>query len=382
MAAMSALDAFSIDAMLPALDQISSDLNVVIENRRQYVITAIFLGFSIGVLFYGFVADRFGRKLPVIVGFLIYCVGALACVLAESFSMMLVGRVLQGVGAAGPYVLAIAIVRDTYKGEQMARLLSLIMMVFIGVPMVAPFVGQGLLLIAGWRSIFVVLTVYSLLVMIWFWVRQPETLLPQKQQELSIVKIKKSIHEVMTHPVVFRYTLVSGLLSGAFIAYLSTAQQIFQEIYQLGSRFPIVFASLASVFGVASFINSRWVERVGAAKLVKSSIIVIIVVSAAYLLTYHQLDLAPPLVVHIAYVAVIMFCFAFLFGNTTSLALEPMGHIAGAASSVFTSVSTLIAILVATVIGSQIDNTGHPLVIGFAVACLLSLVLCASIKGR
>lgn len=382
MAAMSALDAFSIDAMLPALDQISSDLNVVVENRRQYVITSIFLGFSIGVLFYGFVADRFGRKKPVIAGFLIYCFGALTCVSADSFSTMLVGRVLQGIGAAGPYVLAIAIVRDTYKGEQMARMLSLIMMVFIGVPMIAPFVGQGLLLIAGWRSIFVVLTVYSFLVMIWFWARQPETLLPQKRQELSVVKIKKSVTEVVTHPVVFRYTLVIGLLSGAFIAYLSTAQQIFQEIYQLGVRFPVVFASLASVFGIASFINSRLVETLGAAKLVKASISIIIVVSAVYLLAYNELDIAPPLAIHIAYVAVIMFCFAFLFGNTTSLAMEPMGHIAGAASSVFTSLSTLLAIIVATAIGSQIDSTGHPLVIGFAVACLLSLVLCVSIKDR
>ncbi len=382
MAAMSALDAFSIDAMLPALDQISSDLNVVVENRRQYVITSIFLGFSIGVLFYGFVADRFGRKKPVIAGFLIYCFGALTCVSADSFSTMLVGRVLQGIGAAGPYVLAIAIVRDTYKGEQMARMLSLIMMVFIGVPMIAPFVGQGLLLIAGWRSIFVVLTVYSFLVMIWFWARQPETLLPQKRQELSVVKIKKSVTEVVTHPVVFRYTLVIGLLSGAFIAYLSTAQQIFQEIYQLGVRFPVVFASLASVFGIASFINSRLVETLGAAKLVKASISIIIVASAVYLLAYNELDIAPPLAIHIAYVAVIMFCFAFLFGNTTSLAMEPMGHIAGAASSVFTSLSTLLAIIVATAIGSQIDSTGHPLVIGFAVACLLSLVLCVSIKDR
>ena len=149
MALISALDAFSIDAMLPALSQIGSDLNVTVENRIQYVITALFLGFSAGVLFYGFVADSVGRRKPVIFGFIVYLAGTLLCINADTFTLMLAGRVLQGIGAAGPYVLAIAIIRDSYQGEAMAKILSLVMMVFIGVPMIAPFVGQVILLMSG-----------------------------------------------------------------------------------------------------------------------------------------------------------------------------------------------------------------------------------------
>ena len=193
MAAMSALDAFSIDAMMPALAQIGDDLGIAAENDRQLVITALFLGFSIGVLFYGFLADHYGRRLPVIGGFLLFVAGSLACLTAETFGVMLAGRVLQGLGAAGPYVLSIAIVRDSFKGDEMARLLSLIMMVFIGVPMVAPFIGQGLLLLAGWRSIFAVLMLFALLTMCWFAIRQRESLSFENHRPLSLLKIKQSV---------------------------------------------------------------------------------------------------------------------------------------------------------------------------------------------
>lgn len=375
MAAMSALDAFSIDGMLPALDQIGSDLGVLVVNQRQYVITSLFLGFSIGVLVYGFAADRFGRRPPVLAGFAIYCVGSLACIFAGSFGMLLLGRVLQGIGAAGPYVLAIAIVRDSYKGREMARLLSLIMMVFIGVPMIAPFVGQGVLLVAGWRSIFGVLFLFGFCTMIWFWLRQAETMLPENSQELSLEKIRSSVTEILTHPVSLRYLIIMGLLAGAFIAYLSTAQQVFQNMYQLGTRFPLYFASLAAVFGCASYINSRLVESWGATRLVRMGLVIITVASVCYALVYRDLTVLPPLPVHLAYIATIMFCFAFLFGNVTSLAMEPMGHIAGSASSVINSLSTMIAIGIATIIGSFIDSTAHPVVAGFGILSLFALLL-------
>ncbi len=375
MAAMSALDAFSIDAMLPALDQIGADLNVVVENQRQYVITALFLGFSIGVFFYGFIADWIGRRAPVLFGFVMYCIGSAACIFADSYSMMLVGRVLQGVGAAGPYVLAIAIVRDSYEGEEMARMMSLIMMVFIGVPMIAPFVGQGILLVSGWRSIFIALALFAVLTGIWFWQRQPETLPANVRTTLDASQVKQSMAEVLTHPVSRYYLLTIGLLAGAFIAYLSTAQQIFQDMYGLGTRFPIVFASLAAMFGIGSFINSRVVEKTGAVTMVKLAIGLIIAASVVYLLMYHSMHTLPPLHVHVAYNGVVVFCFAFLFGNTTSIAMEPMGHIAGAASSVINSLSTIIAIAVATLIGSQLTDTGHPIVIGYLVMAIVALAL-------
>lgn len=378
MAAMSALDAFSIDAMMPALEQIGDDLHVTVENHRQFVITALFLGFSVGVLFYGFLADRFGRRMPVIGGFIVYGLGTLACLLADTFALMLAGRILQGLGAAGPYVLSITIVRDSFKGDEMARLLSLVMMVFIGIPMIAPFIGQGLLLLAGWRSIFAALMVFALLTLVWFARRQPETLATADRQPLSLAQIGRSITTVLSHPVTCRYLIVIGLLAGAFIAYLSTAQQVFQDMYQLGTRFPVVFASLAAVFGVASFANSRLVMRIVPQTLVKCATGALLLSSLCYLLAYRDFSVLPPLPVHLLYLSVMMAAFAFLFGNVTSLAMEPMGHIAGAASSVVNSLSTVIAIAIAALIGSRLDSTTHPVVLGFGLLSGIALAICLS----
>ena len=375
MAAMTALDAFSIDSMIPALEQISADLNVTVNNQRQYIITSIFLGFSIGVLIYGFVADRYGRRIPVLAGFSIYTIGSLACIFADSLGVLLLGRIMQGLGAAGPYVLSVTIVRDLYKGRDMAQILSLIMMVFIGIPMIAPFIGQGVLLIAGWRSIFLVLGIYGVCIMVWFWLRQEETLRLENRTKLSGPIILRSIIEVFSNRQTLRYLIAMGAVSGAFIAYLSTAQQIFQNMYELGTTFPAVFAALASLFGIGSFLNARWVHAYGSVKLVHLSLGAIVLTSVIYLVSFPDTEVLPPLWVHLVYLSIVMFFCAFLFGNLTSLALEPMGHIAGSASSLVNSISTVIAIGVATLIGSQLENSIQPVVVGFALAYSIAWIL-------
>lgn len=375
MAALSALDAFSIDAMIPALAQISSDLDIVVDNHRQFIITAIFIGFAAGVLIYGFVADRYGRRRPVLVGFCIYSVGSLLCITADSLSTLMIGRVLQGLGAAGPYILSIAIVRDLYHGRDMSQILSLIMMVFIGVPMIAPFVGQGVMLLAGWRSIFGVLAVYSVVTLIWFWSRQPETLLPKHRQPLTLNKVKHSITEVLSNRQTLRYLFAMAAIFGAFMAYLSTAQQILQGMYGLNTSFPLVFACLASLFGIGSFFNSRWVHSIGSARLIHWALSAIVVASSLYLSTGLITELLPPLWFHLGYLSIVMFCMALLFGNTMSLALEPMGHIAGSASSVVNSMSTFIAIGISTFFGSQISSSAYPVATGFALMSAVALLL-------
>lgn len=272
-------------------------------------------------------------------------------------------------------MLAIAIVRDLYKGRDMAQIMSLISAVFIGVPMVAPFLGQGVMLLAGWRAIFIVLAVYSVLVLIWFWIRQPETLKPEKRQVLSVSVIKHSMHEALTHPQFLRYLLAMSAALGAFIAYLSTAQQSFQVIYSFGQYFPLMFASIASVFGVCSVLNARWVHSVGSARLVHRALLTIVVMSTVYALANLASDGLPPVWVHISYLTVFMACFAFLFGNMTSFALEPMGHIAGSASSLFNSISTIIGIGIATIIGAFLDDHVQPIIVSFGFFCAISLVL-------
>lgn len=375
MAAMAALDAFSIDAMIPALDEIGSDLGILSENHRQYIITSIFLGFSIGVLIYGFFADRFGRRRPAIAGFLIYILGTGLCVWAEQFSTLLFGRLLQGLGAAGPYVISIAIIRDKYEGRKMANILSLVLMTFIGVPIIAPFVGQGILLWTDWRGIFIVLALYAVLTLLWFVSRLPETLRTEDQTALSFSIIGRSFIEVLTHRQSLGYLLATGCISGAFIAYLSTGQQVFQDIYQLENLFPAVFASLAASFGVASYFNSRWVESVGSARLVHRALNIIILSSLAFLLLHFLTSTSPPLWAFVVYMTLVMFCYGLLFGNMTSLTMEPMGHIAGSASSIINSLSTTIAIVLATVIGSQLTDTVFPVVAGFGVMCVIAWIL-------
>ena len=376
MAAMSALDAFSIDAMMPALEQISTDLGMLVENQRQYIITSIFFGFSIGVLVYGFVSDSIGRRIPVLAGMVIYSIASLLCIFADSLSLLLVGRALQGVGAAGPYVISIAIVRDRFEGRDMAEIMSLIMMVFIGIPMIAPFIGQSIMLVTDWRSIFIALAIYGLIVMLWFLLRQAETLPAEKRVKLSLATCWSQVKEILSEKQTAYYTLGMSAISGAFIAYLSTAQQVFQNIYPLGTKFPLVVALLASFYGVACFTNSRVVQVLGMAKLISLAQIAIVISSALYAILIALAVTTPPLWIHIVYTGFVIFCFGFLFENVVTLALEPMSHIAGSATSVITSVSTLVAIALSTLIGAFLVDSAMPLVLGFLFLCAVGWVTC------
>ena len=375
MAAMSALDAFSIDAMLPALNQIGIDLKIVVENDRQLVVTFLYVGFSMGVLVYGFVADRYGRRLPILIGFIIYVIGTLTCIFADTLVTLLSGRILQGIGAAGPYVLSIAIVRDSYRGPDMAQILSLIMVVFIGVPMIAPFIGQGIMLISDWRSIFIALGIYAVFVGSWFAARQPESLVEKDKKAWSLKEIRNTILEVVSHYQSVRYMLALGALTGAFIAYLGTAQQIFQNIYHLGDLFAVTLALLAALFGIASYLNSRLVHQFGEVRLIHFGLLGIIVFSILYLVLQLISNSTDGLWVFLGYIATIIFCFGFLFGNVMTMAMDPMEHIAGAASSIITAISTVIGVVLAITIGSQLEGNVLPVVVGFGVLASIAMLL-------
>jgi DHA1 family bicyclomycin/chloramphenicol resistance-like MFS transporter len=381
MAAMSALDAFSIDAMMPAHEQISMDLDILVENQRQFIITSLFFGFSIGVLAYGFVSDSIGRRAPVLAGMVIYSLASLMCIFADTLTVLLAGRALQGVGAAGPYVIAIAIVRDRFEGRDMAEIMSLIMMVFIGIPMIAPFLGQSIMLVTGWRSIFIALTLYGLIVMLWFSLRQAETLPVEKRVNLSLASFWSQVKEILSDKQTMYYTVCMSVISGAFIAYLSTAQQVFQNIYPLGTNFPLAVALLASFYGIACFTNSRMVQIFGMAKLISFAQIGIVVSSATYALIIALAATLPPLWIHIAYTGFVIFCFGFLFENIITLALEPMSHIAGSATSVITAISTLVAIALSTLIGAFLVDSAMPLVLGFLFLCGIGWVACKFADG-
>jgi DHA1 family bicyclomycin/chloramphenicol resistance-like MFS transporter len=372
---MMSLTALSTDAMLPALPQIGSDLGVQNANERQLVVSVLFLGLALGQLFFGPLSDRVGRKPPIYAGYALYVAGALLSVLAISFPMMLVGRLSQGLGISAPRAITLALVRDRYKGRTMARVMSFVTSVFILVPMIAPTMGQTILLFSGWRSIFGSFVLMALITLSWFALRMPETLAPEHRAPFSLRRIIDATLEIVGNRTALGYTVSAGLVSGAFLGYLNSAQQIFQELYALGERFPLVFGVISLSIGLASLLNARLVMRFGMRFLVRWALFImtglsILALGIALLLGGHV-----PLWPFMAYIMVTFFCVGILFGNQNSLAMEPLGHLAGIGAAVVGSLSTLISMPLGTIIGQSYNGTILPLVAGMVVLAGLSIVI-------
>lgn len=382
MAMMTALTALSIDAVLPALSEIGRDLGVQRANDSQLVISLLFLGMAVGQMFYGPVSDSLGRKPAIFAGFGLFAAGCLLSMLTTSFQMMLAGRVMQGLGTAAPRVVVIALVRDQYGGRAMARVMSFVMAVFILVPVVAPAFGQAVLLVAHWRAIFGVYLLLVLVVGLWFARRQPETLSPERRIPFSLVRIGRAIREVVTQRTALGYTVTIGLVAGAFIGYLNSAQQLFQEQYGLGRLFPLYFALLALSLGSASITNARLVLRFGmralSVRALQTIIALSVIVLGVAVLTAGQ----PPLWSLTLYFLVTFFGVGILFGNLNALAMEPLGHIAGVGAAVVGSLSTFLSLSLGTLIGQSYNGTVLPLVGGFALFNLTAFGVMRWVEGK
>ncbi|NNG02507.1 MAG: multidrug effflux MFS transporter [Inquilinus sp.] len=382
-ALMISLVALSIDAMLPALRAIGDDLGAGGGNRPQLVLSALFLGLAIAQMLFGPLSDSIGRKPAIYAGMAVFIAGCLLSTMATSFPMMLAGRFLQGFGAAGPRIATVALVRDRYDGRAMARIMSLVMGVFILVPAVAPALGQGILVFAHWRAIFGLLLALALTVLVWFALRQPETLAPARRARLSPRRIGVAIVEVVRNRVALGYTLTAGLIFGAFIGFLVSAPQIFQEQYGVGALFPAYFATLALAIGGASVVNARLVMRLGMRALSWAALLAKCGLALGFLAIAWGLDGEPPLWALMAYLLATFFCLGLLFGNFNALAMEPMGHIAGVAAAVIGSLTTFLSLALGTAIGQSYDGTILPLVAGFtALGAAATLVMHWVEKGR
>lgn len=373
MALIMCLVALSIDAMLPALDQMGAALNVATANDIQLVISVVFLGVATGQLIYGPLADAKGRKPTVYLGFALFIIGTLCALFAQDLQTMLIGRFLQGLGAAGPRIVTVAIVRDQYKGKEMARVMSLIMTIFILCPVVAPLLGQGVLLVAGWREIFGLLLVLALIALIWFGVRQHETLPIERQVPISAERIINNTREVLGHRAALSYMIALGFVFGAFIGFLSSVQQVLQGVYDLGAMFPVYFAVLAISIGTASYTNSRLVMRFGMRTLALTATAFIGGLSLLALPLFYLLEGVPPLWLWMTYLLLTLFCVGLLFGNLNAMAMEPFGHIAGMASAMVGAVSTFMAVSLGTLVGQLFDGTVLPIVAGFTLLGGLAL---------
>lgn len=311
MAMIISMVALSIDAMLPALPNIAADLGVTRINDSQYVISILFAGMAIGQMIFGPMSDSVGRKYAINVGFAVFIVGCLVSLLAETFTMMLIGRFLQGFGAAGPRVVSIALVRDRYEGREMARVMSFVMTIFILVPIVAPALGQAILMFSDWRGIFWMFLVLSFIALSWFNLRQPETLLVENRIRFSIKQVLSDIKYICVIPAAMGYTIATGIIFGAFLGYLSSSQQIFQQQYHLGNQFVIYFGILAASLGLASLLNAQLVMRFGMRRLSHGATFFIVVLSVPFYFLAQHYSGSPPLWQVMAYLLAVFFSSVF-----------------------------------------------------------------------
>ena len=375
MALMIALTALSIDAMLPALTEIGLDLSVRNANDTQLVISVIFLGTAMGQLVCGPLSDSYGRKPLVFVGITIFIIGSLLCIFTTEFSWMLWGRLLQGIGLGAPRVISTAIIRDLYQGREMARVMSYVMTMFILAPVLAPALGQLILFIASWRMIFTMLLIMGLLILFWFMVRQPETLPSKQRARLSVQQLKNSLNRVLLNPITLGYTITAGLISGPFVAFLSSIQQILQLQYGLGTLFPLFFAGLSIAVGSASLLNARLVIRIGMRSMVRRALITMSTAVLIYGMFAFYLDGHPPLWSFMVFLSTTLFCTGILFGNLNALAMEPLGKIAGIGAAITSSFATFISVPIGMFIGLSYNGTVLPLIVGFGICSLTAIII-------
>ena len=368
LAGLMALNALAIDAMIPALPDIGRSLDVVRENDRQLVVIAYFIGFASTQLLWGPLADRFGRKPILACGVALYGLFALLCAFAGSFPLLIAGRVAMGASAAVTRVLVVAMVRDLFEAEAMARVMSLVFMTFMLVPVLAPNIGQLILLFAPWRAIFVLLAVYAAAMFVWSWRRLPETLHPEFRRALDWRATTSAIVATVRDPLSRGYTLAMTISFSALIAYISSIQQIVFDAFHEGRFIGLVFASIAAPMALASWLNSRVVGRYGLRRVGHSAAAAFALVTAVHAAV--ALAGLENLWTFIVLQGLTMGCFAFTSSNLGTLAMEHMAPIAGTASSVQGVVGTIGAAIIGFLIGQQFDGTAVPFVVGTALCAI------------
>lgn len=380
MAVLMSFVALSIDIMLPALSQMGIDLGVEQANDAQLILSMVFLGMAPGMIIFGPISDTFGRKRAIHFGLVIFLAGALISYFSESMNVMLFGRFLQGLGGASCRVVTIAMIRDLFSGVEMAKIMSIIMLFFILVPAFAPLIGQAILFYFKWRFIFLVLAGLTLSGFLWLSLGQEETLKEDKRLPLNFTTVLAGIRETLSHQASRNYTLAAGMAFGAFLGYITTVQQILQVQYDLGDYFSIAFGLFALCIGSASYFNSRLVDRFGMQSICLYALKFIILWAFVFLPIVYFTQGHPHFALYVCYLAPTLFCVGILFGNFNALAMEPLGHIAGVANSVISSLSTFLSFILATFIGQNYTNTVTPLVLGFFSLGLLSYILVKRVR--
>ncbi len=369
--------ALSIDAMLPALPQIAAELSPAAPNQAQLVVTSFFFGMGFGTLIAGPISDRFGRKPVLLVCAAIYLAGTALSTLAPSLETLLFARALQGLGAAAPRVVGMAMVRDLHKGREMARIVSLVMMIFMMAPAAAPLLGQVILAFGSWRMIFVVVAGLAVLANAWALLRQPETLPPGARRSLGARDLWLSAREFLGHRTAVVSTACQTLGLACLLATLSSQQGIFEQTFDRKDSFAAWFGFISFCAACGSLINSRIVMRLGMRRVIVATYLAELLLSLA-LLAGLMSGLLPEAVVfpiHVIWSVTVIAMMGLTQGNLSAMAMEDLGHVAGLASSLMTAVSTVVAVILAVPVGLAFDGTQVPLVVGISFFCAAALVL-------
>lgn len=380
-AALMAVNALAIDSMLPALPEMAETLGIMEANHRQWIVTAYLLGFGVAQIVYGTLSDRFGRRPVLLFGLGLYVLASIAAAFSGSFEAMMWARVAQGIGAAATRVLAVSIVRDCYSGRDMARVMSLAMIVFLAVPILAPSIGQAILWVAPWRWIFGVLTIFGASVMLWAAFRLPETLHEEDRKPIEFHSVVAAFRTTLTTRIAVGYMSAMAFVIGGLFGFINSAQQVFVDVFAAPQLFTIIFALIAGFMAVASLVNSRIVVRLGMRRVSHAALLGYI----AFTGTHALIALAghESLWSFTVLQGGAMFCFGLLAPNFGALAMDPLGHVAGTASSVQGFVTTVGGALIGFYIGQHFDGTVVPLTLGFSLCGLVALgIVLVAEKGR
>lgn len=374
-ALLTSLTAISIDALLPGLRMIGADVGVAPPLSTQHVVSLFIFGMVFGELFVGPISDAIGRKPALVLGLCVYGTGTLVALFAQSLEGVIVGRVLQGMGVAGPKIATRAMIRDQFEGEAMARVMSLLFSLFILVPMVAPALGQAVIAAAGWRAMFAVYLVLALALGTWLVLRHPETLMPAKRIPFRPRALLANASRILASRRVALLIVATGLVFGAQLLYLSLAADLFADTYGIRKMFPFYFALLTAGIGLASYLNARFLQRFGMEAMARGGFVTLALSGIIMLGASAAFDGRPPLAVFLALGFLAFFAIGILFGNLNALAMRSLGQLAGLGASLIASGSSLVATLFALGLGGLYNGTVTILAGGILLAGALSLVL-------
>ncbi len=382
LAMLSATVAFSIDAMLPVLPGIADALTPDAPNKAQLVIATFVVGMGAGTLIAGPLSDAYGRRPIAVIGAVIYIIGALLAAMAPTFEMMLAARMLQGFGAAGPRIVALALTRDLFSGREMARIVSFVMMVFTLVPVIAPTMGAAIAWAFGWRAIFLSFAIFSVISMAWLLIRQPETLPPERRRPFRPHELWEGVTEVARNKQVMLSTAVQTLIFAMLFIALMSSQQIFDLTFNRGDSFPLWFGAIAAVSASASLLNAFVVVRLGMRFVVRWALFGLLTITLIYILTLTVFELSAgmPFAMYIIWQTAIFYMAGLGIGNMNALAMEPMGHIAGMAASIISATATVLAVLLAVPVSLAFDGTPLPAAFGVLAGSVLALLLISMLQ--